>query len=180
MTLYSRNPAVIRKYIEDQGVIFCYDVSCIDQIKRCFAKIGQIFPELTNQISLFFCYDQAEQTEADSKESDSIIWFHTPPYSNTLLAIGVSVAAVSQGEDYLFLCLLHELAHMRNISRGKHDSVFHVYLDELISCFNAATGKNIKNDYHGLEFRYDSSHYTLCWEGVPKETPSKGKEFRYG
>lgn len=61
--------------------------------------------------------------------------------------IGVSDLALQRGADYAALIFLHELAH---VVHKDHSEAFHRYLDRLISRYNQAAGRSVKNDYSGL------------------------------
>lgn len=167
------------EYLKTQGVVFHSDKQILKLIQEYFAEVSAIFPEISKNLSVVFCYDQSEQNEKAMQNSDAIFWYHTPCGEETIYAIGISVSAIAQGKEYTLLCILHEIAHMYDFRNGRHGIAFHSCLDNLIYRFNSATGKSIKNDYFGLEVRHDSRAYILP-DNIPREARRTGKQFREG
>lgn len=173
MTFGTRD-SEMRQWLEEQGVVFGNNWWTYPHIKACFGECAAVFPELFDQISVLYVYNQQAQIDEDLKNSDAIFWFYSAPDRVMLFAIGISTAAAAQGEEYTLLCVIHELAHMKTLLEGKregkngHSTAFHANLDDLISKFNAETGRNIMNDYDGLQIRCDDKICTC-----PNNSPRK-------
>ncbi|MGN1230560.1 MAG: hypothetical protein ACI4TP_01550 [Anaerotignum sp.] len=157
----------MEEWLLSQGVVFSDDWRTFQRIKRCFGETATFFPELFDKISVLYVYDQNEQRYSDGKTADAIFWYYGTPDYDVLFAVGISTTAASLGERYTLLCVLHELSHLKMMLEGKveegdgHSSTFHHVLDNMISKFNKATGRNIENDYFGLNERSDSNSFIL-------------------
>lgn len=137
----------VLNWIQLQGAVFTYDEAAERQVKYLFYEVFRVFPEYIKRLSAIYIYDQNEQPE-DLRVSDAIHWQDVTFDIGTLHAIGLSLQAIERGASYSILCILHEMTHM--VGFLNHDGKFHGHLDGLIGHYNAATGKNIKNDYQGL------------------------------
>lgn len=139
--------------------------------------ISTVFPDLTQQVSAWYCYWILEQEgTAAEGEPDGICWKDTIDGGNdTLYAVGISCEALEAGREYTQMLMLHELAHM--LTNEDHSIRFHETLSTLINDFNAATGSEITNDLYGIETRYDSRPWTLP-ENIPVQQSRRGPQFR--
>ena len=179
---YGDKQNIMRDWLKSQGVVFSEGGEYRPLIVACIGETATIFPDLFDRLADCYIYDQGEQQYADGKKNDAVMWYHTPPNESTMYAIGISIAAAAEGESYLLLCILHELAHVENVidcGKSDHTSRFHHCLNDLIEKFNKATGRSIENDLDGLQMRYDSRAWTLP-ENIPQESRKKGQEFRHG
>lgn len=172
----------MRQWLEEQGVVFGNNWWTYPHIKACFGECAAVFPDLFDHISLLYVYNQSQQQYEGGTTDDAVFWYYTTPDNAVLYAIGVSTAAAAEGEKYLLLCILHELAHMKNLiesGNSNHRIFFHTVLDNLIRKFNEATGRNIENDFNGLEMRHDSKTWILP-DSIPTQIRKQGQEFRNG
>lgn len=164
MEIYGTHSEEITSFLKQEGVIFGTSEQYREIITKCCAEVAAAFPELFDELSTLFFYDQDKQQHSDMQQSNAVFWYHTLPESRLILfAIGISSEAAAEGEEFVFLCLLHELAHMNHlIQTGStdHSLQFHNILDSLICKFNEFTGRSVENDYFGLNEplqRYDSA-----------------------
>ena len=167
--MYGERQDEMRKWLEEQGVVSCDGGEYRPLILSCIGEVGAIFPDLIDVISDIYIYDQLEQQYEDGRTSDAIFWYHTTEDGVILFAVGISIAAAADGEEYLLMCILHELAHLEMVLESKwedeniHSMTFHRTLDGFIEKHNRETNRAIENDYYGLEEieRVDSNGFVL-------------------
>ncbi|WP_458398195.1 hypothetical protein [Anaerotignum sp.] len=170
------------EWLANQGVVPCDGGTDCPLILSCIGEVATVFPDLFDSLSDCYFYRQEEQQYEGGTTDDAVFWYHTPSDGVTLYAIGLSTVAAAEGENYLLLCLLHELAHLKNLienGQSSHRASFHGVLNELIRKFNESTGRNIENDFNGLQMRHDSKAWVLP-NNIPTQTRKQGQEFRHG
>lgn len=156
-------------WLKSQGVVPCDGGKYRPLILSCIGEVAAVYPDLFDVISDVYIYNQWEQECEIGRTSDAICWFHTTEDGVILFAIAISTSAASVGENYLLMCILHELTHSEMILESKwdeeniHSMTFHRILDGFIEKHNRETGRHIVNDYYGLEEteRADSKGFTL-------------------
>ena len=141
------------KFVQDQGVIICFDPAEWEFAKRTFAQITSIFlPDLLcSALSLVYVYDQDAQPPEISKCDGRSSVSERQSDGRRVASVGISLQALHYREDYAILILLHELTHILSGFPSEHGPEFHAYLDKLIARYNAATGATVQNDYFGLD-----------------------------
>lgn len=149
----------LRKWVETQGMVISDDPSIAATTEHVFLAIQKIFPGFWECITLSFSYVCDEQP-VDLRNDDGISWKDVTSDAGVLYAVGLSHEATEQGFEYGAMIAMHEMCHVLCDIAGtceinEHDQHFHDVLDGLITRFNAKTGLDVKNDYFGLDSRFD-------------------------
>lgn len=148
----------LRRWIESEGLILSDDPAIAAAAEPVFLAVKKIFPAFWECITLQFCYVVAEQPE--DLQADGYCSIDVTSDAGTLYAVGLSHEATEQGFAYCVMVVLHELCHaLCDIAEingcNDHNQQFHSILDGLIQRFNTQTGLEVKNDYYGLDSRFD-------------------------
>ena len=140
------------KFVQDQGIIICFDPAEREFAKRTFAPITNVFlPDLLcSALSLVYVYDMDKQPPAVKKCDGYSSVSERQSDGQRVASVGISLQALHAGEDYAVLVFLHELTHILSGFPSEHGTGFHAFLDRLIERYNRATGAAVQNDYFGL------------------------------
>ena len=155
LNTYGERREEILAFLEQEGVVFGTSEKYRQLITECCAEAATVFPELFDELSSVFFYDQDKQQRSDMQQAYATFWYHTIPSDRTILfSVGVSSQAAAAGKEDTLLYILHELAHLKDLIQNgstDHNLRFHAILDMLIDEFNQLTGHNLENDYFGLD-----------------------------
>ena len=166
----------VLRWVQSQGKVLCHDTAEQQRLSVLLDELRPIFPEM-EQVHGWFVYRQQDQPP-NLRGDDAETWRDvTLDGSGVLFAIGISVDGLDTGHDYAVLLILHELCHV--LDSGNHDWHYHSALSGLIDRYNEATGRSVRNDFFGLEMRYDSRPVPESWFAPqPAKKAPEGRQFR--
>lgn len=164
-------------WLVGKGVVTCEDEQWHNFALELLCDVSEACPQLL-KFNTWYLYLMDEQTgEADNGADAQYWWLQSPAGSETVYVLGISVECLKEGRAYAILCILHELAHVLCGNEDHTTARFHSKLNDLIEIYNAFSGENIKNDYCGLQMRFDSIPYRLP-ENIPQQQKHRGSAFR--
>ena len=164
--------------LEAEGVVIAdSEPAALGRLAAAFIDYQKAVPELTERVDLLYVFRQTEQLP-ERQSHDGDMW-HFSAHDRELIAIGLSVEVLQQDPDIYYTVLAHEIIHIENRS---HDSTFHSRLNHICERLYFETDRMIqpRNDYFGLEFRFDGRGGTLTIPPEQPHAPEPNRTFRTG
>ena len=165
--------------LQAEGVVIAdSEPEALGRLAAAFIDYQKAVPDLTDRVDLLYVFRQTEQLP-ERQSHDGDMW-HFSAHDRELIAIGLSIEVLQQEEVYHTYAILgHELTHIEHRS---HDSAFHSRLNQVYERLYFETDKMIhpRNDYFGLEFRFDGRGGTLHIPPEQPHTPEANRIFRTG
>ncbi len=118
---------------------------------KVLKTVREVFPELTNRVSVFYLFDMKNQRPNTSFcHSDGVLTLKHLNSGDVYCTIGIATQTINRGVAYCTMVLLHELAHSLVLEgeEDTHSERFYEVLNFLIDVFNRETGATLENDYN--------------------------------